>query len=325
MRRSLRSSFRCSWPDWGWEALAGGRLVGRIEASNPLLPLRLYALCELVIACSALAVPALLGLGRALLDSTLQALLWGSSAYYLCVGAYLAVIMLPWCICMGATTPLAMGAIRNLRHQSPRTFSYLYLANVIGATVGTVVSAFFLIELLGLIGTLWAAGTINAAIGLTAFILSSRTTGTAPVDHQHHSSRPGLTPVGADRGALWLLLTTGLTSMGMEIVWIRLFTPYLGTVVYAFASVLAIYLMATAVGTWFYRGRARTVPGLDDRNTWPVVALFALLPLLACDPRLPLGGREGALGVTEGGIRHHAVLRRPWIPHALAGRPMVPG
>ena len=190
--------------------------------------------------------------------------------------------------------------------------------------MGTVVSAFFLIELLGLIGTLWAAGTINAAIGLTAFILSTRTKGTAPVDPRHHSFRPGLTPVVADRGALWLLLTTGLTSMGMEIVWIRLFTPYLGTVVYAFASVLATYLIATAVGTWFYRGRAKTVPGLDDRSTWPVVALFALLPLLACDPRLPLGGREGALASLR--VAFGIMPSAPsWIPHALAGRPMVPG
>ena len=155
----------------GLGSAAGGKLTGRIQSSSPVLPLRLYALCELVIACSAVAVPALLGLGRALLDSMLQALLWGSSAYYLCVGAYLAVILLPWCICMGATTPLAMAAIRNIRRQSSRTFSYLYLANVIGATVGTIVSAFFLIELLGLIGTLWAAGAINAAIGLTAFTL----------------------------------------------------------------------------------------------------------------------------------------------------------
>ena len=279
----------------GLGSAAGGKLTGRIASSSPVLPLRLYALCELVIACSAVAVPALLGLGRALFDRTLPALLWGSSAYYLCVGAYLAVILLPWCICMGATTPLAMAAIRNIRRHSPRTFSYLYLANVIGATVGTIVSAFFLIELIGLVGTLWAAGAINAAIGLTAFTLSIRIKAAAPVDLQHHSSQLRLTPAAADRGALWLLLTTGLTSMGMEIVWIRQFTPYLGTVVYAFASVLAIYLIATAVGTWFYRVRARTVPGLDDRNTWPVVALFALLPLLACDPGLPFGGRGATL------------------------------
>jgi spermidine synthase len=279
----------------GLGSVAGGKLIGRSDSSSPVLPLRLYALCEMVIACSAVAVPALLGLGRALLDSTLQSLLWGSSAYYLCVGAYLAVVLLPWCICMGATTPLAMAAIRNVGRQSPRTFSYLYLANVIGAMAGTIVSAFFLIELIGLIGTLWAAGAINAAIGLTAFSLSIRTKAAAPVEHRQYSSRLRVAPAVADRGALWLLLTTGLTSMGMEIVWIRQFTPYLGTVVYAFASVLAIYLIATAVGTWFYRARARVVPGLDDRNTWPVVALFALIPLLACDPRLPFGGRGDVL------------------------------
>jgi spermidine synthase len=279
----------------GLGSVGGGKLIGRSDSSSPVLPLRLYALCEMVIACSAVAVPALLGLGRALLDSTLQSLLWGSSAYYLCVGAYLAVVLLPWCICMGATTPLAMAAIRNVGRQSPRTFSYLYLANVIGAMAGTIVSAFFLIELIGLIGTLWAAGAINAAIGLTAFSLSIRTKAAAPVEHRQYSSRLRVAPAVADRGALWLLLTTGLTSMGMEIVWIRQFTPYLGTVVYAFASVLAIYLIATAVGTWFYRARARVVPGLDDRNTWPVVALFALIPLLACDPRLPFGGRGDVL------------------------------
>ena len=198
---------------------------------------------------------------------------------------------------MGATTPLAMAAIRNIWRQSPRTFSYLYLANVIGATVGTVVSAYFLIELLGLIGTLRAAGVLNAAIGLTALILEHSGRKREPrsiISTTRHGS--GLTPAVADRAALWLLVTTGLTSMGMEIVWIRLFTPYLGTVVYAFASVLAIYLVATAAGTWFYRARARKVAGLDDRNTWPVVALFALLPLLACDPRLPLGGRADAPG-----------------------------
>jgi spermidine synthase len=275
----------------GLGSVAGGKLISRIEPASPVVSLRLYALCELVIACSAVAVPALLDRGRALLDSTLQALAWGSLAYYLCVGAYLAVVLLPWCFCMGATTPLAMAAIRSMRRQSPRAFSYLYLANVIGATVGTLISAFFLIELLGFIGTLWAVGALNAAIGLTAFGLSLRAKAATPVAHETHPSPLRLTPAVADRGALWLLFTSGLTSMGMEIVWIRQFTPYLGTVVYAFASVLAIYLMATAVGTWLYRARARDLRGVDDRNAWSAVALFGLLPLLACDPRLPFGFR----------------------------------
>ena len=51
-------------------------------------------------------------------------------------------------------------------------------------------------------------------------------------------TRPRL--YGLPRGAVLLLLfTSGLVSMGMEVVWIRQFTPYLGNVVYAFAAILA--------------------------------------------------------------------------------------
>ncbi len=53
---------------------------------------------------------------------------------------------------------------------------------------------------------------------------------------------------------------TGLTSMAGEVVWIRLFTPYLGTVVYAFAIILSVYLASTFTGSQIYRylaGKAR--------------------------------------------------------------------
>ena len=47
------------------------------------------------------------------------------------------------------------------------------------------------------------------------------------------------------RRPIALLFATGVTSMGMEVVWIRQFTPYLGTMVYAFALILALYLVST--------------------------------------------------------------------------------
>jgi hypothetical protein len=43
--------------------------------------------------------------------------------------------------------------------------------------------------------------------------------------------------------------------MAAEVVWIRLYTPSLGTVVYAFAAILALYLAATYLGSWIYRRR----------------------------------------------------------------------
>jgi predicted membrane-bound spermidine synthase len=93
------------------------------------------------------------------------------------------------------------------------------------------------------------------------------------------------------RSALpWLLFTTGLVSMGMEVVWVRQFSPFLGTVVYAFASILAIYLGATFVGAIAYRRWSRAGPAAGDSSQlavlWSAALWFGLLPLLGADPRL---------------------------------------
>ncbi len=79
---------------------------------------------------------------------------WQSSRYYLLSGLWIAVTLIPWCTCMGATFPLLMGVIeRTSEDEAERSFSYLYVANVFGALLGTLVSAFVLIELMGFQGT----------------------------------------------------------------------------------------------------------------------------------------------------------------------------
>jgi spermidine synthase len=274
---------------WG-----AGRLVARAQGTGALAPLRLYALAELVIGLSAFVVPASLRLGRGLILQAGSGAVWGSLPYHLMAGSWIALTLLPFCICMGATFPLAMAAMG-----SRRSFSYLYLANVLGAACGTLASAFVLIELLGFSGTLKAAAALNAAVAAAAFALAatavSRLAGPA-------TSAPGEAAEGAApgprlsaaprRGILVMLFVTGFVSMAMEIVWVRQFTPYLGTVVYAFAVLLALYLGATFLGSMAYRtqgrgegsgaGQAILVP------IWIAATVFGLLPLVAADPRLPL-------------------------------------
>jgi spermidine synthase len=77
--------------------------------------------------------------------------------------------------------------------------------------------------------------------------------------------------------------------MGMEVVWIREFTPYLGNVVYAFAAILAVYLLATVVGSQDYRSRAHSRQPGESASAWGLLALFAVIPVVAADPRLSLG------------------------------------
>src|SRR5207248_7587089 len=136
--------------------------------------LRWYGLAELLIGISALLVPYELKWGRILLQALSTGAEWQSSRYYLLSGLWIAVTLIPWCTCMGSTFPLLMGVIeRTSEHKAERSFSYLYVANVFGALLGTLVSAFVLIELMGFQGTLHVAATLNGALAAAAFFVSS--------------------------------------------------------------------------------------------------------------------------------------------------------
>ena len=281
---------------------AAGRLARRLAAHPPGTILRVYAAAELLIGVSGVTVPAALALGRTLLGAGGGGAEWGSNAYYLASGAWIALALLPFCTCMGATFPLAIGAIGRLApQQAGRSFSYLYVANVLGATLGTLMSAFVLIELLGFRGTLAVAAMLNAVLAVFILVVSLRgeptaaaPTGPLPASPAERSERP------FGRRVIAALFTTGFTSMAMEVIWVRQFTPYLGNVVYAFASILALYLVATFVGSRLYRSWIRATDGVTAgaRSTvfFGTLTFLAMLPLIAADYRLPFpAGMGGGL------------------------------
>jgi spermidine synthase len=266
---------------WG-----SGRLIRRYENRIRIPALRLYALAELLIGMSAVLVPWQLLWGRMLLERVQVS---SSGTYFVASGVWVALTVVPWCACMGATIPIAMLAIRNSGHQeSKRSFSYLYLANVLGAVAGATVPL-LLIELYGFGGTLKIGAALNGLLALSALILSANRSAQRPT--APHATAVGELPDHCSPGAplqpLVLLFLTGLTSMGMEVVWIRQFTPYLNTVVYAFASILAVYLVSTFLGLQIYRFWSEK-SRQEGRWIWVLLGLFALLPLVAANPGVHL-------------------------------------
>lgn len=270
-----------SWAAGHFVRKYGGRL------SSP--PLQVYAIIELFIGCSAVVVPAEFMVGRFLLEYLGSGLSLSSSGYYLAAGAWVACSLIPWCACMGATIPLGMFAIhRGLELR--RSFSFFYLANVLGAVAGAVIPL-LLIELLGFTGTLRVGMVFNIAICAAAFVMS-RTQ--RPQAGRARGGDTGSRAAIAWRemwgsSTLFLLFATGLTSMGMELVWIRLYTPYVGTLVYSFATILGIYLAATFIGSSVYRvwNRRHTCEGT---LVWLFVWLGSLIPLLTADSRVGIHG-----------------------------------
>ena len=292
----------------GLGSWAGGKFIRRFDGSPARVPLRFYGLLELLIGCSAVAVPRLLDLGYSLLRDFGRGLEWASSLYYLGSGAWITVALLPWCTAMGATFPFAMAAIRKIsKDESERAFSFLYLANLLGALAGTLIPAIALIELYGFHGTLNIAATLNVLLAAAVFVVSRRLPAEPATRSIEAAAAPQLGTGSRDAGRLALLFTTGLCSMAMEVVWIRQFTVYLGSVVYAFAAILALYLSANYAGSYCYRVWARRHEAQESRTVWILMGLAALLPLLLADPRLPFPNMEDfapdfLLGMLRAGI-----------------------
>ena len=263
-----------------------GALVRRYGDRIRFHPLRLYAFSELLIAVSALAVPLQLVWGNHLLGRMADRVPISSGVYYVVSGAWLGLTLVPWCACMGATIPLAMFAIRSGQApDSRRSFSFLYLSNVLGAVAGSIIPL-LLIEMYGFHGTLRVGAVLNTLIFAVAFTLTLRASqrSSQPVPQ---SATISSSNVGSSSAILLLLFTTGLTTMGMEVVWIRLFTAYIGPVVYAFARILAAYLGATFIGSQVYRMWSRRYER-ESPLVWISLAFFALLALVAADGRLEL-------------------------------------
>ena len=269
---------------------AAGRLL-RNQAQRLTSPLRLYGTAELLIGCSAIAVPLELRAGCYLLERLGNSLSLSSSGYYVTAGVWLALTLVPWCACMGATIPLGMSAIRrDQRLESHRSFSFLYLANVFGAVAGALIPL-LLVELFGFTGTLRFGMVLNIAICAASFLLARKQmpqeTGNNLDDAEPNAvaiTSPAMHRTFGN-STLWLLFATGLTSMGMEVVWTRQYTPFVGTFVYSFAAILSVYLLATFLGSSIYRVWSRRHTG-EGALVWLFVWLASLMPLLTADARL---------------------------------------
>jgi spermidine synthase len=227
---------------------AGSAIAGRL-APRIRRPVLAYGLLELAIALAALAVPLAIRGARAL-----AALLFGGApepphaggvalpAFQL--AASFLILLVPTAF-MGATLPLlARHAVRREQDLGPR-IAWLYAANTGGAVGGTLVAAFVLLPALGLRGSLLVGVGANAVVFAAAALLARRS--------------PPLPPAGEERAAravrsrrgllLPLMLVSGAVSFADEVLWTRLLGHVLGGSVYAFATMLASFLLGIALGS----------------------------------------------------------------------------
>ncbi|HTB33710.1 MAG TPA: fused MFS/spermidine synthase, partial [bacterium] len=263
---------------WG-----AGRWIGALTRRSGWPALAFYALAELAVAAGAFAVPRLFALGQAALLGSGAS---DSTGYLLRSALVITAALFPWCAAMGATLPCMLAHLRGGGERGEDGFSFLYLANVVGAMLGVLVTALVLVEALGLRGTLDLAASVNALVGLSAGALALGLGRAAAPIKPAAPAAPVAKP--AD-GSLAILFLTGFCSMAMEVVWTRAFTPVIKTQVYSFALILFSYLLATFLGSALYRRGLRAGRAGSTAQLLAGLAFSAILPLALNDPRFGLG------------------------------------
>ncbi|HEY5615292.1 MAG TPA: fused MFS/spermidine synthase [Bacteroidota bacterium] len=156
-------------------------------------------------------------------------------------------VLLP-AILMGATLPALMSFVELQYRDTAKHISMLYAINTFGGIMGVLVAGFILIELIGISGTLYAAVSVNMLVGLVALRITGEEV--KPITGERESVTTSIRKREAALLAMYAI--SGLTAIGYQVLWTRMLTPRLGTVIYTFSSILAIYLFGIAFGSLLY-------------------------------------------------------------------------
>ena len=292
----------------------GGWIFGRL-ADRLARPLRLYALLEagvLVLALASTWVLPHAAAPFALLQDRIGPFAWALP---------FALVGLP-AVLMGGTLPVLMRALCPAAIHLGRSGARLYAANTVGAIAGTLAASFVLIPWLGVLGSACAAAALNAGAALVAALLGRTQQALVPTAESlsmvmappqstagtaHDAPSPADTSRAAQtskaRLALVLYALAGGVALGYEVVWSQVIVQFISTRSFAFAVVLATYLLGLALGSALasrYADRAR--------DPWGVFAmlivsagLVALLEIAVLSNGLLQWqslAREAALGAT---------------------------
>ncbi len=234
---------------WG-----GGKLADRLRS-----PLRAFALIELGIAVTALAVPVALdevgALYAALHARSPDNLARLTIARVVCSGA---ILLLPTTL-MGASLPVLARYVTAHGQAVAGRVGALYATNTAGGIAGTLLAGFVLIGGIGMTATIRLAAVVNVAVGLCGLLLDRLRPGVldpsasalSPYPDAVHARTPGA------RTILAVVALAGFAGLALEVVWFRLLTLCLPATTYAFTTMLATVLLGIAMGSAIAAVRVR--------------------------------------------------------------------
>jgi predicted membrane-bound spermidine synthase len=228
-------------------SLIGGRLAVRTNR-----PIAAYAFAELLIAVYCVLTPMLFaGIQQAYVALALGSAPDSAALLALRVMLGAGVLLVPT-VLMGVTLPLLAQVLSAAGERMGPKVAWLYFANTAGASLGALLTAYFIIPMLGAHSTTLIAAMLNLLVALAALELAKK----FPMQIAHipqaslcknGASAPAL-PRYAGLAAMLALGIGGILSLGLEVVYVHMLSIVTGNSVYAFGLMLATFLMGLSLG-----------------------------------------------------------------------------
>ena len=127
---------------------------------------------------------------------------------------------------------------------------FLYGINLLGASVGALVTPWLLIRYVGVRGAVFVAVAGNLAAAVIALL--ARPPGDAPELPRPLRQAPTPSTEPARSFAFWMALyaLSGYCALSLEILWFRIMDVAAKSIAFTFGTMLFLYLLGNALGTW---------------------------------------------------------------------------
>ncbi len=233
----------------GLGALLGGLLAERVK--NKII---LYFIVELSIGLfGVMSLPFLHYLGQ-----------YTAGSNYTVAFFYMFMFLSLPTLLMGITLPLLTKIFNSWIQDFFDTVSFLYFINTIGAAFGAIFTSYLLISFFGLDITVYFAVAVNFVLALLILLARSPS-----LSQQREGNEPECR-VNPEtiwvKAAYLLVFTTGFLAIGYEIVWFRIIGVILKDSPYVFSSVLSVYLLGVACGSFGMNRFLRAHPTVEKSS-----------------------------------------------------------
>jgi predicted membrane-bound spermidine synthase len=234
----------------------GGAMSAKLTPKKSLVA---FAVIELLVAAFAtVSVPFYYGLLYRYLPELYDGMARGAITHFLS--------LLPPTALMGMSLPFLVRGLVEDREDAPRTIGLLYGANALGASAGAFLTPWVLIRFLGVTGAILTGAAGSALAGVGALILARRTAAEPIVPVELETPKQEEPAPGADDEApqplqrwVWLYALSGFVSLSLEVVWFRVLDVTAKGGAFAFGTLLSVYLLGLAVGTFAAARRAASI------------------------------------------------------------------